>query len=131
MARILHVISGLGTGGAQMMLWKFLSLTHTHHSQAVISLTDEGTIGPRIARLNVPVCALDLRKTSPNPARAVDIRSLTREFDPDLILGWMYHANLVASFAGMVSPRRSPVLWGVRQGLEDEELRRRPIVRLN
>jgi len=129
--RILHVITGLRTGGAEMMLWKFLSLTHTHHSQAVISLMDEGTIGRRIVRLNVPVFALDLRKTSPNPARALDIRWLTREFDPDLILGWMYHANLVASFAGMVSPRRPPVLWGVRHGLEDEELRRRPIVKLN
>jgi glycosyltransferase involved in cell wall biosynthesis len=131
MARILHVITGLRTGGAEMMLWKFLSLTHTHHSQAVISLMDDGSIGPRIARLNVPVYALDLRKAAPNPVRALDIRSLTRKFDPDLILGWMYHANLVASFAGMVSPRRPPVLWGVRHGLDDEELRRRPIVKLN
>lgn len=131
MARILHVITGLRTGGAEMMLWKFLSLTHRHHSQAVISLMDQGTIGPRIARLDVPVYALDIRKTAPNPARALDIRSLTLEFDPDLILGWMYHANLVASFAGFVSPRKPPVLWGVRHGLEDEDLRRRPIVRLN
>ena len=80
MARILHVITGLRTGGAEMMLWKFLSLTHTHHSQAVISLMDEGTIGPRIARLNVPVCALDLRKTSPNPARAVETKIVMQTF---------------------------------------------------
>jgi glycosyltransferase involved in cell wall biosynthesis len=131
MARILHVITGLRTGGAEMMLWKFLSFSRTHHSQAVVSLMDEGTIGSRIARLNVPVYALNLRKTAPNPARALDIRSLTRQFAPDLILGWMYHANLVASFAGLVSPGRPPVLWGVRHGLEDDGLRRRPIVKLN
>jgi glycosyltransferase involved in cell wall biosynthesis len=130
MARILHVITGLRTGGAEMMLWKFLSLSRTHHSQAVLSLMDEGSIGPRIDRLKVPVYTLNLRKTAPNPARALDIRSLTRQFDPDLILGWMYHANLVASFAGLVSPRRTPVFWGVRHGLEDEQLRRRPIVKL-
>lgn len=130
MARILHFITGLRTGGTEMMLWKFLSLSCAHHSQAVISLMDDGTMGPRIARLNVPVHAVHLRKNAPNLKRALDIRSLTRKFDPDLILGWMYHANIAASFAGLMSPRRPPVIWGVRHGLQDEELRRRPIVKM-
>jgi glycosyltransferase involved in cell wall biosynthesis len=130
MARIMHVVTGLRTGGAEMMLWKLLSLTHARHSQAVVSLMDEGTIGARITGLNVPVYSLRLRSAAPNPARAFSIRSLTRRFNPDLILGWMYHANLMASFAGLVSPGNPPVLWGIRRGLDTRAMRKRPIVKL-
>jgi glycosyltransferase involved in cell wall biosynthesis len=130
MARIMHVITGLHTGGAEMMLWKLLSLSHAHHSQAVVSLMDEGTIGARIAGLNVPVYSLGLRAAAPSPVRALSIRSLTHLFNPDLILGWMYHGNLMASFAGLVSPGKPPVLWGIRHALDDLALRRRPVVKL-
>lgn len=130
MARIMHVITGLNTGGAEMMLWKLLSLSHARHTQTVVSLMDEGTIGARIAGLHVPVHTLGLRSGGANPARALAIRSLARVINPELILGWMYHGNLMASFAGYFSPRKPPVLWGIRQALDDQALTRRPIVKL-
>lgn len=130
MARILHVITGLQTGGAEMMLWKLLSLSREHHAQAVVSLMDEGTIGARIAGLDVPVYSLGLRAAAPSPARALSIRSLTRRFHPDLIMGWMYHGNLMASFAGLMATGKPPVLWSIRQALDAGDLWRRPVVKL-
>jgi glycosyltransferase involved in cell wall biosynthesis len=130
MARIMHVITGLHTGGAEMMLWKLLSLSRARHCQAVVSLMDEGTMGARIAGLKVPVYPLGMRAASPSLTRAFTIRSVARMFHPDLILGWMYHGNLMASFAGLVAPGKPPVLWGIRHALDDLALRRRPVVKL-
>lgn len=117
MARILHVITGLRTGGAEMMLWKLLSASNGRHSQAVVSLMDEGTVGARIRDLGVPVYGLGLRARAPNPLKVLSLRSLTRQFAPHLIVGWMYHGNLMALLAGMSSRKRTPVLWNIRQSL--------------
>jgi glycosyltransferase involved in cell wall biosynthesis len=125
MARIMHVITGLDTGGAEMMLLKLLSINQGRHQHAVVSLTDRGTtMGDRIARLGVPVYTLGLRASAPNPVRALSIRSLTRQFRPQLIQGWMSHGNLAASLAGWTR-NRPPVIWGVHQSLYDLAKERR------
>src|SRR5579863_894691 len=102
-----------------MMLLKLLSATHGRSCQAVVSLKNEGTIGPQIKELGVPVYALCLHPSLPNPFRALSIRSVVEKFQPDIIQGWMYHGNLMASFASMVSRRRPPVLWGVHQSVRE------------
>ena len=131
--RILHVITALPIGGAEMMLLKLLSATHGKYVQAVVSGKDEGTIGPRIKELGVPVHTLGLHPVAPNPLCAFSIRSLVREFRPHVIQGWMPHGNLVASFAGISSRDRVPVLWNIRMSLSDthEEPRlTRTVIRL-
>jgi glycosyltransferase involved in cell wall biosynthesis len=125
MARIMHVITSLTTGGAEMMLLKLLSATNGRHAQAVVSLMDEGATGAHIANLGVPVRSLGMRRAAPNPLRALSIRFFARQFDPDLILGWMYHGNLMASLAGLSSRKETPVLWGIRSSLYDLALERR------
>jgi glycosyltransferase involved in cell wall biosynthesis len=117
--RILHVVTGLSTGGAEMMLFKLLSATRNSCSQAVLSLKDEGTMGPRIKELDIPVHALGLTSRTPNPFRAFSIRSLVRRFQPEIIMGWMVHGNLMATFASSVSAGKIPVIWGVHQSVRE------------
>jgi len=116
--RILHVITGLTTGGAQVMLLKLLSNNNGDWESAVVSLMDEGTIGPRIAALGIPVHCLDMRRGRPNPVRALSLMTITRQFRPQLIQGWMYHGNLGASLASISMHHRVSVLWNIRQSLE-------------
>jgi glycosyltransferase involved in cell wall biosynthesis len=115
--RILHVTTGLSTGGAEMMLYKFLSATRDKHPQAVLSLKDTGTIGPRIRDLGVPVYALDLNPALPDPSRVFRLRNLVRSFRPDLIQGWMYHGNVVANLAATFADSHPPVVWDVQQSV--------------
>ena len=49
--RVMHVITGLSTGGAETMLLKLLSAASSGMEHVVVSLGDEGTIGPRITAL--------------------------------------------------------------------------------
>jgi glycosyltransferase involved in cell wall biosynthesis len=119
MIRIMHVITGLTTGGAEMMLLRLLSANNGDWEPAVVSLMDEGTIGPRIAALGIPVYSLGMGRGRPNPVRALSIVSLTRRFRPHVIVGWMYHGNLMASLAGVFSPTRVPIFWNIQQALDD------------
>lgn len=115
--RILHIITGLSTGGAEIMLLNLLAATRPNQSQLVVSLKDEGTIGPRIRELGVPVYALRLQKWAPNPFGTLPMISLARRFKPQIIQGWMYHGNLMASLAAIWMGRPTPVLWGVQQSI--------------
>jgi len=117
--RILHVITALPTGGAETMLLKLLSATEEQYRHAVVSLKDEGIIGPRIKELGVPVYSLGIRPAAPNPFRVFSIRSVVRQFRPDLIQGWMYHGNIMASVASFLSRGRVPVIWNIRQSVRD------------
>jgi glycosyltransferase involved in cell wall biosynthesis len=122
--RIMHVITGLSTGGAETMLLKLLSAASRDMEHVVVSLGDEGTIGPRIAALGVPVHCLGLQRNAPNPFRALSMLSLAGRIDPQLIQGWMYHGNLMASMAALalrksVPGQKPPVLWNIRQTVYD------------
>lgn len=127
--RVMHVITGLSTGGAETMLLKLVSAASGGVEHVVVSLGDEGTIGPRIAALGVPVHCLRLQRNAPNPLKALSILPLARRIDPQLIQGWMYHGNLMASMAALAlrdnAPRNSgsrkqvPVIWNIRQTVYD------------
>lgn len=128
--RVMHVITGLSTGGAETMLLKLLSAASGDMEHVVVSLGDEGTIGPRIAALGIPVHCLGLKRNAPNPFQALSILPLARRIDPQVIQGWMYHGNLMASMAALAlrksalrksgPPRKQvPVLWNIRQTVYD------------
>ena len=60
--RLVFFTTGLGTGGAEMMLFKLVSALRSEFDCTVVSLRDRGTVGPRIAGLGVPVEALELHR---------------------------------------------------------------------
>lgn len=116
--RVLHVITNLGTGGAESMLLRLVSAGSSQFQHAVISLKEEGTNGPRMRELGIPVYALGLESMASNPLRAWSVRSLARRVQPDLIHGWMNHGNLLAYLAAGATGRRPPVIWNIRQTLK-------------
>jgi glycosyltransferase involved in cell wall biosynthesis len=130
---VLHVITDLETGGAEMMLLKLLS-AHRRTEPAVISLIGTGaTIGGRIAALGIPVAALGLRRSATSVLRLGRLLGSARRFRPDLVQGWMYHGNLAASAIRAFTRGPLPVLWNIRQTLyrlSDEPPLTRAVVRL-
>lgn len=114
--RVVHIITGLSTGGAEMMLVKLLQkLDQRLFSCSVISLGDKGQLGPRIEALGIPVYTLDMRRGAISLRAFFRLRRLLREISPDVIQSWMYHANLAAT----LSCGSRPVFWSIRQSLYD------------
>jgi glycosyltransferase involved in cell wall biosynthesis len=111
--RVTHVITSLTTGGAQTALYRIISATRRDglvHS--VVSLTDEGTFGSRLATEGVPVTCLGMRPGVPDPRAVARLVGLLRREPPSLIQSWMYHANLVAGVAALLT--RTPIVWSIR-----------------
>jgi len=133
--RVLHVITGLETGGAEMMLLKLLSATpRASIESAVISLTGPGgMIGERLAAIGVTVEAMGLARTPASIVGLPRLLTAARRARPHLIQGWMYHGNLAASLIGALGSHPIPILWGIRQTLyrlSDERRSTRAVIRL-
>jgi glycosyltransferase involved in cell wall biosynthesis len=114
--KVMFVITGLATGGAENMLLKMCArLDRDRFVPSVVSLWDKGVVGPKIEALQVPVHALGIHPRRPSPAGLLRLRRLVAQQQPDVLQGWMYHGNLAASLAR----RGKPALWGIRQSLYD------------
>lgn len=133
--RVMHIITGLSTGGAERALYNLLAGGLTAGFDClVVSLTDEGVYGERLRALGVPVHALNMRSVASTPTTVARLRRLTRKIRPDVIQGWMDHGNLAASAAGWLAPGRPAVAWNVRRslhGLENEKFGARQVIRTN
>jgi glycosyltransferase involved in cell wall biosynthesis len=112
--RVTHIISGLGLGGAEVMLARVLA--HTDRARIdpeVISMTTRGLIGEEIVGRGIPVHTLGMRRGLPTPWHLPALIRLLREKKPDVIQTWMYHADLMGGLAGRRAGR-IPVVWGIR-----------------
>ena len=112
--RVLHVITGLNTGGAEMVLYRLIEgMDRSEFANSVISLTSIGPIGDQIRALGAPVRALGLSRRSPNPLKLLELASWLRRSRPDVIQSWMYHADLLAGLAAKMAGGYR-VVWGIR-----------------
>ena len=122
--KVTHIISGLSTGGAEMMLYKLAS----HYAQSgtlmehnIISLTDaKGYLTDRIQSLGIPVVSLGLELKNPlSFSGLLRMAHLLRRIKPDLIQGWMYHGNLISATASRLIAKNKPLVWNIRHSLDD------------
>lgn len=112
--RLVFVITGLSTGGAQMMLYKLLTLIdRSRFDPVVISLMDKGRLGDRIESLSIPVYAINMQQRS-IIASIKNLIFTVQQLKPDLLQGWMAHGNLAAQLAAIFLPQTVPVLWNIR-----------------
>lgn len=131
--RVLHIITGLRTAGAEMMLYKLISARHRADHLAVVALAERGPLAERIESCGVPVHALDMGPNLSIFTALLRIRRLIQQLQPDLIQGWMYHANLLASLVNSTISGAVPVLWNIRaipDNLSDEKWLTRMMLRV-
>lgn len=113
MKKIAFIITGLATGGAEIVLHNLLQrLDRAKFDPLVISLTGKGQIGPRIEALGIPVIALGMRPGLPNPLGLLRLARCLREWRPDVVHTWMYHADLMGGLAARLAGCHK-VIWGI------------------
>lgn len=118
MLRIVHLITGLGTGGAEMMLYRLLSrMVHDRFAPTVISLSDEATLIERFEALGISVQVIGMKPGKPSFTSIRKLIRAVRNLKPDMIQGWMYHGNMAALLSAACSSYKLPVIWNVRQSL--------------
>lgn len=116
---VVHIITGLGSGGAEAVLFRLL--THDRSVRhAVISLTDSGKYGPLLQEQNIEIICLDM------PRGRLTVRGLwrswrtLRRWKPAVVQTWMYHADLVGGVMARLAGCRK-VVWGIRHTTLDPQ----------
>lgn len=127
--RVCHVIHNTELGGTETMLLKLLQQLSDRHDMAVISLMGCGEIGRRIEALGIPVFAIQLAGSGrPRPDRLRLLYRRLRDFQPDVVQTWAYHADLVGGIAARLATE-AVVVWNIRHATLDPQLDSRNVLR--
>jgi len=114
--RVLHIITGLGAGGAEQMLTRIvMGSTGADVEQIVVSLMDEGEYGARLREAGAEVHCLGMQRGLPSPGVFLRLTRILRQRRPDVVMTWLYHADLLGTVCAVLaglSPRR--VVWNLR-----------------
>ncbi len=113
--KVLHLITGLGTGGAERMLTRLATrLDDPGITQGVISMTGPGTFGPTLAAAGVAVHDLGMARGSLDPRGLLRLIGLLRRERPDVLMTWLYHADFLGTVATLVPGTARALVWNLR-----------------
>ena len=125
MIRLLHLITDLEVGGAEFSLLRLLTLTDkSRFDVRVVSMVKTGGVRPHVESLGVPVEDLSMAYGVPSPFALARLIRLIREWRPDLIQTWMYHADLLGGVAAALAGG-VPTVWGIHHSNLDPALNKR------
>ena len=114
---ILHVITGLGRGGAERMLARLVvadrGLGAPRH--IVVSLLNPGAYGEEIRQAGIELHCLRLNKFARLPIALARLVVLMRRSRPDVVMTWLYHADFIGILAAVMSGIGTRcVVWNLR-----------------
>lgn len=111
MKKIVHIITGLNNGGAEMMLYKLLKYSNkSQYKHEVISMMDKGIIGEKIEALGIKVHTLNMKRGIPNIKAISKASKIIKTCDT--IQTWMYHADFFGTLLSIIN--RKKLIWGIR-----------------
>jgi glycosyltransferase involved in cell wall biosynthesis len=113
--KVLHVIVALHRGGAELMMKRLImpGADQAGIEHRVIALRDTSGLGPELEAAGIRVDALGLGGPADLVRALTRLRRLMRDFAPDVVQTWMYHADLLGGLAARSVGIRN-VVWGVR-----------------
>ncbi|WP_280569563.1 glycosyltransferase [Chromohalobacter sp. 296-RDG] len=109
--KVLHVITGLTDGGAEDSLYQ-LCHNDRHNVHRVVCLMDAGQYGSRFDAAGIEVVYLDMPRGRVTPPGLWRLWRIIREFQPDVVQTWMYHANLVGGVVARLAGVKA-ICWGI------------------
>lgn len=115
---VVHIISGLGQGGAETVLYRLVTASDSHIRHIVISMGGMDVFGPRLIEAGIEVHALQMKGVLGATRGAWRLRQLLKQLRPDVVQTWMYHADLIGGMVARSVGIRS-VAWGIRNSGEN------------
>jgi glycosyltransferase involved in cell wall biosynthesis len=113
--RLLHVITGLGSGGAENMLVKLIAaLPAPRFEHIVVPLVSGGTMRGAAEAAGARIIDFRMSRSLQGALALRRLRRIVDDVAPDVVQGWMYHGN----FAAAIAAGGRPVVWNVRQTLD-------------
>jgi len=108
---VLHLISTLDLGGAEQVLYRLLTgMDRSRFTNAAVSLTTRGYTGHMLGEKGICTYSLNMKKGVPDPRGLFGLARIINRCRPQIIQGWMYHANLMSLFFA----NKSRIIWNIR-----------------
>jgi glycosyltransferase involved in cell wall biosynthesis len=112
--KIMHLITGLDTGGAEVSLQRLTSkMDRDRFYNVVVSLTTPGPLSAAIRDQGIRVEAIYMSRFLPSPTAIWRLYRLLRIERPDVLQTWLYHSDLCGLLAGRLA-RVPAIAWNIR-----------------
>lgn len=109
--RILHVINGLDSGGAEALLYRLATRDSAYFDHEIVVLLSRGWYSDLLEKHGIKVHHLNMKSPLSGVRTLQKLDRLMKTSNADLVHGWMYGSNLVA---GLLAKRSGmPVVWGI------------------
>lgn len=114
------MITGLADGGAEGILFQLIRHDKLNRHE-VVSLTDAGKYGMKLEKLGISITCLNMPRGRVTLQGLRQLWRKIRQFDPDALQTWMYHADLLGGVLARLAGYRN-ILWGIRHTSLDPSL---------
>ena len=117
---MLHVISGLRRGGAEVALLRLITSPEMQgFGHSVLALHGDRSLQPLFEEQGIETSSIGIEKAAYDPrAMLRSLSSVSELRRHDLVNGLMYHGCLYATLGSMV-PGRRPLVWNIRHSLDN------------
>jgi glycosyltransferase involved in cell wall biosynthesis len=114
--KVLHIIPNLEIGGAEIFLLQLVRrLRQAGIESRILALSAGGPLKSEIEQQGTVVYELTPGSHLAIPVKLLQfLFALGKEWRPDIIQGWMYHANVASLLARTALPGRARVFWNIR-----------------
>lgn len=114
---VVHVITNFaGVGGAEMMLSRLVAQTQAEYEHIIISLMHVSNVYAETLKLCSSHYSLNWKGIN-SFSVMLKLRTLLQQIQPNVVQGWMYHANVMTSLSLLGMQQKPPVFWGVHHSL--------------
>jgi glycosyltransferase involved in cell wall biosynthesis len=129
--KILHIITGLDNGGAEAIMFRFVTYdkSNIHY---VVSLRDYGKYGNLLILNNINVHILNISSFYNFFQSIYKLISIIKDIKPDIVQTWMYHADLFGGVISKISNVKK-IFWGIHNSTitNSTKLSTRIIIKIN
>lgn len=115
--KIVHIISDLGSGGAERSLFKLAeSNLKNKYDFSVICLKGDGMYVKKLRHLGIHVMVLNINFFN-FFFKLFALGLCLNKLRPQIIQGWMYHGNLAALIGKYMLLSKPKLIWNIRHSL--------------
>ena len=114
--KIFHIITGLGNGGAEGMMFRICKEQIENNKNldiCVISLSNNNWYEYHLKKIGIKVYKINLKKNIISLFGLIKLIKILILLKPNVIQTWMYHANLVGGVLGYIFTK-ADIYWNIR-----------------
>ena len=111
--KILHIIVGLGNGGAENTLLKLTKGLKKEYNNNILVLGNQNSLEKKFRDNKVKLIKANLKNKYSFFFNFLKIYNLIKKNNPDLIQTWMYHSDFIGSLIGKIFFKKK-IIWCIR-----------------